>query len=70
VVDPRQLGCLAADQRNTGSAADVGRTFDEVGHLLEIELTRGNVVEQDQRIGPTGDHVVDAVRRHVGTARA
>ena len=70
VIDARQLGRLAADQRDAGRAADLGRALDELRHLLQLEPARGDVVEQDQRLGAARDHVVDAVRRHVGAAGA
>ena len=69
-IDARQLGGLAADQRHPGRAAHLGRALDELRDLLEVELVRGDVVEQDQRVGAAGDHVVDAVRGHVGAAGA
>ena len=69
-VDARQLGRLAADQRDARSPADLGGPLDQLGDLLELELGGGDVVEQDQRLGAAGDHVVDAVRGHVGAAGA
>ena len=66
VIHPR-LGRLAADQRDARFAADLGGALDEVGDLFEVEAAR-DVVEQDQRVGAARDHVVDAVRRHVGAA--
>ena len=39
-VDARQLGRLAADQRDAGRAADLGGALDEVGHLLEVDRGR------------------------------
>ena len=67
-VDPGELGGLAADERNAGVAADLGRALDELGHVLEQQVARRDVVEQDQRVGPAGGDVVDAVRCHVGAA--
>ena len=69
-VDPGQLGRLAADERDAGLAADLRRSFDELRHLGELDLRRGDVVEEDERLGAARDHVVDAVRREVGAARA
>ena len=37
VVDARQLGRLAADQRDPGGAADLRGPLDELGDLLELE---------------------------------
>ena len=69
-VDAGQLRGLAADQRDARGAADLGRTFDQRRHLLEVDLIRGDVVEQDQRVGAAGEDVVDAMRGHVGPAVA
>src|SRR5439155_25962076 len=67
-VDAGQLGGLTADKRNAGRAADLGRAFDELGDLVEVDLVRGDVVQEQQRLGSTGRDVVDAVRREVGAA--
>ena len=63
-VDARQLGRLAANERDARSAADLGGALDELGDLLEVDPVRGDVVEQDQRFGAGRDHVVDAVSGH------
>ena len=67
-VDPGQLGGLAADERDPGRAADLGRALDELRDLLELDPVRGDVVEEEQRVGAARDDVVDAVRREVGAA--
>jgi len=67
-VDARQLGGLPADQRHAGGAANFGGALDELRNLLELDVRRGNVVEQDQRLGAARDHVVDAVRGEIGAA--
>ena len=36
-VDARQLGRLAADQRDARRAADLGGALDELGDLLEVD---------------------------------
>jgi len=64
-VHARELGGLAADQSDAGGAAHLRRALDELGDLLELDRVRGDVVEQDQRLGPDGDHIIDAVRSHV-----
>ena len=71
-VDARQLGRLAADQRAAGLAADLRRALDQLGDLLELELVGGDVVEQEERLGAGGEHVVDAVGGQVaaGVAQA
>ena len=69
-VHVRELGGLAAEERHAGLPTDLGRSLDELGDLLEVEPGRGDVVEQEERVGARRDHVVDAVRGHVGAARA
>ena len=69
-IDTRQLGRLAADERHSRSPADLRCPLDELCDLFEVDAVRSHVVEQDQRVGAAGDHVVDAVRRHVGAAGA
>ena len=51
-------------------AAHVGRSFDELRHLFGVDAVGGDVVEQEQRVGAGGEHVVDAVRSEVGAAPA
>ena len=53
-----------------GRAADLGGALDELGDLLEVDPVRGDVVEQEQRVGAGREHVVDAVRGEVGAAGA
>ena len=69
-VDAGQLGGLPADERDTRLAADPRRALDELGDLVEMDLVRGDVVEQHQRLGAAGGDVVDAVRGEVGAAVA
>jgi hypothetical protein len=69
-VDVGHLGRLAADQRDAGGAADLGRALHQLCHLFELDAGRRDVVEQDERVGAARDDVVDAVRRHVGAAVA
>ena len=61
---------LATHQRNARVAADGGGTFDELGDGLEPDLVRRDVVEQDERLGPAGQDVIDAVGGEVGSAVA
>ncbi len=68
-VDVRELRRLAADERHACRAADLGGAFDELRDLLEVDPVRRDVVEQEQRLRARRDHVVDAVRGHVGPAR-
>ncbi len=67
-IDARQLRRLAADQRAPCGAAYLRSALDQFRDLLEIEPVRGDVVEQEQRIGPGRRDVVDAVRGHVHPA--
>ena len=69
-VDAGQLGGLAAEEHAARGAADLGRALDELGHLLGLDRVRGDVVEQEERVGAGREHVVDAVRGEVGPARA
>ena len=65
-VDPGQLGGLAADERAAGGAADFRGTLDELGDELRLDLVRGDVVEEEERLRAAGRDVVDAVRGEVG----
>ena len=69
-VDPGKLRRLAADERDARLAADLGRALDELGDLLEVDPVRGDVVEEEERVGAAGQDVVDAVRGEVGAAVA
>ena len=69
-VDVGQLGRLAADQRDAGGTADLGRALDELDHLLGVDAVGGDVVEEHERLGAAGDHVVDAVGGEIGAAGA
>ena len=68
LVDPRQLGGLAADQRAAGLSADLGGALHELGHRLEVDAIGGDVVEEEQRLGAARRDVVDAVCGEVGAA--
>ena len=65
-VDAGKLRRLAADERDTGLAADLGRSLDELSDLLEVDPVRRDVVEEEERVGTAGQHVVDAMSRKVG----
>ena len=69
-VDPRQLCCLAAQDRATRVATDGRRALDELGHLLGVDPVRSDVVEQDERVGAGREDVVDAVCGQVDAAPA
>ena len=69
-VDAGHLGGLAADERDAGLAANLRGALDQLRDLLQVDMPGGDIVEEDQRLGAARDHVVDAVRRHVGAAVA
>ena len=69
-VDARQLGRLPADQRDAGSATDLGGALHELHDLVGIDLVRGHVVEQHERVGAARRDVVDAVGGEIGAAIA
>ena len=71
LIDPGQLGGLAADEHATCGTADLGGSLDELCDLLRVDAVRGDVVEQEQRVGAGAEHVVDAVRSevHAGPAQ-
>jgi hypothetical protein len=69
-VDARQLRRLSADECDAGRPADACGAFDELGHLVQDDLVRGDVVEEQQRVGAARGDVVDAVRGEVGAAVA
>ena len=60
-VDPRKLCALAAEDRAARLAADGRGALDELGDLLEVEGARGDVVQEEERVGARRDDVVDAV---------
>ena len=69
-IDPRELGGLAADECHARLPTDLRGPLDEIGHGLEVDAVCRDVVEEEQRIGATGDDVVDAVRGEVGATEA
>ena len=54
------FGGLAADQRAAGQFATLGDAFDHLGRDVDVELAAGEVVEEEQRLGPLHQDVVDA----------
>ena len=60
-VDAGHLGALAAEDRAAGLAADRGGALDELRDLGRVERVRGDVVEEEERVGARRQHVVDAV---------
>ena len=69
-VDAGELGRLSADERDPCPPAHLGRSLDEVGDLVELDLVGRDVVEQQERRGAAREHVVDAVRGQIGAAVA
>src|SRR5207302_9999739 len=69
-VHAGQLGGLAADERAAGGAADLRCTFDELGHLFELHVRGGDVVEEEERLRAAAEDVVDAVRGEIHAAPA
>ncbi len=70
LVDPGKLCGLPADECDSRLAANLRRPLDELCHLLEVDPVRGDVVEEEERIGAAREDVVDAVRGEVGAAVA
>ena len=48
---PGKLRGLAADERDARVAAHLRGALDELRHLLEVDAVRGDVVEEEERIG-------------------
>jgi hypothetical protein len=59
------FGGLATEQRATGVPAPVRDTRADLGHLVRADLATGDVVEQEQRLGPARDQVVHDHRDQV-----
>ena len=57
---PGVLGHLAAEEGAAGLPASLGHAGHELLHLVGVELARADVVEEEQRLGPHADEVVDA----------
>ena len=69
-VDARHLGALTTQDRAPGSPADIRGALHELHDLAQVEAVRGCVVEEEQRLRPRRQHVVDAVGRQIGAAVA
>ena len=54
------LGQLAAQDGAPGLPAAVGHTPHDVGHSVRVEVAPELVVEEEERLGPLADEVVDA----------
>ena len=58
--DAGVLGHLAAHERAARELAAVGHTLDDLCHVLGLDVTDGNVVQEEQRLGARSQNVVDA----------
>ena len=58
--DARVLGHFAAHERTACELAAVGHTLDDLCHVLSLDVTDGNVVQEEQRLGARSQNVVDA----------
>ena len=59
-VEAGHFGGFAAHQRAAGLHAALADALDDVGDALGHVLAAGDVVEEQQRLCPAADHVVDA----------
>ena len=62
---PGVLGGLAAEQHALGAQAALVHAGDDLGDLFGHDLADHEVVEEEQRHGAAGRHVVDAHRHEV-----
>jgi hypothetical protein len=68
-VDTRQLAVSPPISATPAARQTSAAPSTSSATCSEIDMIR-DVIEQDERVGTAGDHVVDAVRRHVGAACA
>ena len=60
VIHARHLGGLAPDQGAAAVGAALGDAGDDAGGLVKLQLAGGEIVQEEQRLGPLADQVVDA----------
>ena len=60
VHDAGVLGHLAAHEGAAGLLAALGDALDDLCHVLGAELSDGHVIQEEERLGTDGHHVVDA----------
>ena len=58
--DARVLGHLAAHERAARELAAVGHALDDLCHVLGLNVTDGNVIQEEQRLGARSQNVIDA----------
>ena len=58
--DAGVLGHLAAHERAARELAAIGHALDDLCHVLGLDVTDGNVVQEKQRLGARSQNVVDA----------
>ena len=58
--DARVLGHLAAHKRAARELTAIGHALDDLCHVLSLDVTDGNVVQEEQRLGARSQNVVDA----------
>ena len=63
------LGGLAAEQCGAGLAAAIGDALDERRDDIGVEYADGDVVEEQDRLGPHAENVVHAHRDTVDAGR-
>src|SRR5690606_9533609 len=69
LIDARHFRGLAPDQGAAGLAAGARDAADDGGTDLRIELSTGEIVEEEQRFGALHHEIVDGHRDDVDTDR-
>ena len=64
-IEARHFSRFTAQQGTTALAAAIGDALHHLSHRLRGELAGGDVIEKEQGLGATGDHVVDAHRHQI-----
>ena len=59
MIHAGHLGGLAADEGAARLPAAFGDAGDHIARLFDLELAGGEIVEEEQRLGPLHDEVVD-----------
>ena len=61
------LGGFSADESAAGLDAALGNPRHDLGDLLRVILSAGDVIQEEQRLGAAAHHVVDAHGHRVDT---